>query len=100
MTPKIIDQLVHLYNSKPQTETLGEFLDREIKRSNYFREQVASIFTEREQIRFSYEKTNDELDKRLRKVQEECPHLTSTFTPDPSGNNDSYYTCNICGKIL
>ena len=26
-----------------------------------------------------------------------CKHEQTTYHPDPSGNNDSCYTCNFCG---
>lgn len=33
-------------------------------------------------------------------LQKKCPHWTKTYHPDPSGNNDSFYTCDICDKTL
>ena len=40
------------------------------------------------------------LDERRQLFQSTCPHKDTGFVPDPSGNNDSYYECNVCGKIL
>ena len=40
------------------------------------------------------------LDERRQLFQSTCPHKHTGFVPDPSGNNDSYYECNVCGKIL
>lgn len=29
-----------------------------------------------------------------------CTHIETTFYPDASGNNDSYTSCDLCGKEL
>jgi hypothetical protein len=36
----------------------------------------------------------------LRKEQKKCPHTKTTYHPDPSGNNDSYSECDVCGIQL
>lgn len=33
-------------------------------------------------------------------IQDKCPHYVTTYYPDPSGNNDSETTCDICGKEI
>jgi hypothetical protein len=40
------------------------------------------------------------LESKLAKLQTKCKHEHKTFYPDPSGNNDSYYECDDCGKYL
>lgn len=39
--------------------------------------------------------------EKLREIQIHlrtiCDHSERSFYPDPSGNNDSYYVCDICG---
>lgn len=37
---------------------------------------------------------------RLKAVQERCPHVNTNYTPDASGNNDSFTNCDDCGKYL
>lgn len=34
----------------------------------------------------------------IRDWQKKCEHWSKTYHPDPSGNNDSFYECNVCGK--
>lgn len=34
------------------------------------------------------------------KVQKACSHLATTHHSDPSGNNDSYDQCDICGAYV
>lgn len=36
--------------------------------------------------------------ERLKSCRNQCQHWTRTYHPDPSGNSDSFYECNICGK--
>lgn len=35
--------------------------------------------------------------KDTRYIRSLCKHEKTTYHPDPSGNNDSCYTCDICG---
>ncbi len=34
---------------------------------------------------------------KLRDAQQKCTHSKTTYYPDPSGNNDSYWQCDLCG---
>lgn len=38
------------------------------------------------------------LEKKLTQLQNTCSHSKTTFHSDPSGNNDSFLECEICGK--
>lgn len=40
--------------------------------------------------------TINEIDKEKQELRQLCLHEW-IFHSDPSGNNDSYYECNICG---
>ena len=49
------------------------------------------------------ERHTDELQRlknNMQLVRGNCPHLTTTFHPDASGNNGSYTTCDVCEKEL
>lgn len=35
------------------------------------------------------------INKMKKELRDMCPH-DWTYHPDPSGNNDSYYTCSLC----
>jgi hypothetical protein len=48
----------------------------------------------------NYEKKIKDLKDNIKDWQKKCQHWTRTYHPDPSGNNDSYYSCDICGKEL
>jgi hypothetical protein len=51
------------------------------------------------QARQSYDRIKVIADELEKLVQEKCPHpaMNRSFHPDPSGNNDSYYECGLCG---
>lgn len=42
----------------------------------------------------------EKIHAKMKEVQGKCIHAARTYHPDPSGNSDSYYECNICGKEL
>lgn len=46
------------------------------------------------------QKSSDEIRsfrKRISHLRSLCKHEQTTYHPDPSGNNDSCYTCDSCG---
>ncbi len=57
-------------------------------------------------LRLKLHKERERHDKAVKKLQAAvfdlqengCPHETWSFNPDPSGNNDSYYECDTCGR--
>lgn len=51
-----------------------------------------------EKCKSLYEKKVKSHKQNISKIQKECSHTRETYYPDPSGNNDSSYTCDICGK--
>jgi hypothetical protein len=40
------------------------------------------------------------LKEKLKDIRSKCGHWSRTYHPDPSGNNDSYYSCDTCGKEI
>ena len=36
--------------------------------------------------------------KKIKEIRKKCGHWSETYHPDPSGNNDSCYSCDICGR--
>lgn len=49
-------------------------------------------------LAIEHNKEKTVLEKKIKELQDYCQHLDKTHYPDPSGNNDSHYQCNICGK--
>ena len=52
------------------------------------------------EIRQDYDENLKEIREQIRKIQKSCGHESKKYYPDASGNNDSYYICNICGTAL
>ena len=44
-----------------------------------------------------HERAIAKLNRELVNIRGECKHVKRTYHPDPSGNNDSSYTCDACG---
>lgn len=64
------------------------------------KEQVLNIEIKMEELEQQYRNNLASLREELRDVRENCPHDSRTYHPDPSGNNDSCYTCDACGKEM
>jgi len=47
-----------------------------------------------------YKTKRDALKATLKEAQAKCDHPKTTYHPDPSGNNDSYTECDVCGKEI
>ena len=45
-----------------------------------------------------HEKRAKKLNDELWAIQKQCPHNSTHYEPDPSGNNDSTMECLICGR--
>lgn len=41
-----------------------------------------------------------EVDVKILYTQKRCEHYATIYHPDPSGNSDSYYECDICGATV
>lgn len=51
-----------------------------------------------ERYKLLYEKRVKLHKENIKEIRKQCPHTKETYYPDPSGNNDSSYTCNVCGR--
>ena len=49
-------------------------------------------------LKDEYERCQRKIEVEIRELRKMCSHEDKTYNPDPSGNNDSYYHCNVCGK--
>jgi uncharacterized protein YukE len=47
-----------------------------------------------------HEKRIDKIDREIASLRSRCSHRQRTWHGDPSGGNDSYYRCDICGKEM
>lgn len=72
----------------------------ELKKVESIRASIKSLSSEIEVEHKRHQEKKREIESELKKVRELCQHWTQTYHTDPSGNNDSYSECNICGKYL
>ena len=60
----------------------------------------AEVLAKRKQIikwEQEIETMREQVCSELRELRKRCPHTKTTYHPDPSGNNDSGYSCDLCG---
>lgn len=62
--------------------------------------EASSIRNEMNRVEGEYKKQMDALNKKLAVVKSSCPHLVTSYHPDPSGNSDSYHECEHCEKTM
>lgn len=48
-------------------------------------------------VEAKFQRDVKEIQDKIRAVESRCRHESTTYHPDPSGNSDSFYRCNICG---
>lgn len=44
-----------------------------------------------------YDNNRRTINARIADIRKKCTHPKTTYHPDPSGNNDSCFTCDVCG---
>ena len=47
-----------------------------------------------------YSVTMSGIRKQIEELRNKCSHGNTTYIADPSGNSDSYYVCDDCGKEI
>jgi ribosome biogenesis GTPase A len=52
----------------------------------------------KEEKRKEFEEFIHNLDSCRKSIQSGCDHPTFEYSGDPSGGNDSFHRCDICGK--
>lgn len=64
-----------------------QFQERIIRDAAAIKERERQLRLEKEAIRLAW-----------KQLQKQCKHPNETYHPDPSGNSDSYYECDLCGR--
>jgi len=98
---EVIKRLIeeyNIHNINKLEETLAEHIANQQKAIQRTEFSVSSIEKRKIKEKERHRLAMKELDQELRKVQEECRHLSTTYYPDASGNNDSHVECNHCKK--
>lgn len=91
---RLIDKLFE--GSYPTKDIVKKELDYAYRIANARLKYEQSIATLEKKFREEKMKLKEKLNKDISL----CKHTIRTRHPDPSGNNDSYTSCDICGKEL
>jgi hypothetical protein len=64
-----------------------------------FKRRVHYFERLKEEAEATHHQTIKRLNEEIAKIRKECTHPAETleYNPDPSGNNDTSYTCGVCG---
>lgn len=62
--------------------------------------QLNKIRDEYESLSEKYHTDIQVLQEKVNDIVKACPHESTEYHPDPSGNNDSWSECLVCGKTL
>lgn len=76
----------------------AEKISRAISLVQKIRTGIAAIAAGQDEADKVYERRMKTLAKEMAELRKQCGHWETTFHGDPSGNNDSYNECTICGK--
>ncbi len=89
---KIIDEF------KGDQKDLPVFLETKIKQVSDIENRIKKHHKKKADLYKKQDEQELELEDELKKIQEDCPHLSRSYEPDPSGNHDSHFYCSACGK--
>jgi hypothetical protein len=62
------------------------------------RKKLKSHYIEINELNRKYRKDANSIQKSICEIRKECKHYEIKYYSDPSGNNDSGYVCQLCGK--
>lgn len=83
------DQLVRMIGERDRLNARDAAIRRQVL------DRVERYFTGSEIVKMGCDRIRAEYASQEKAMK--CEHESVTFHPDPSGNNDSGYTCNQCG---
>lgn len=78
----------------------AEFIVSRINQAEQILNDIDVIHKNQNTIDEQYKRQKQDLNAAITKIQNECPHYDTTYYPDPTGNNDSFYECRLCGKEI
>ncbi len=92
ITPQLIQQIM---DSKEDAN--ADYIYSKLREVEDIKVSITRLENERITERNRHTQAIKEINLKVKAIQEKCCHWTRTYHPDPSGNNDSYHTCDICG---
>ncbi len=97
MKNKTIEKLIKNCITDAQRATV---LNKTLSLLAEIRSELLRNTNERHEEDETHKKKIAQIELRLRKIQQKCPHLETTYYPDASGGNDSETRCDLCGAEI
>jgi hypothetical protein len=76
----------------------ADFIADELDAIERTKQDIAAVERKKKLAKERYQKELADIRKEEAEIEKKCKHWVVDYHPDPSGNNDSSDTCNICGK--
>jgi hypothetical protein len=95
----LTQQLVQGIWSSSESPT-AEYIYQKLKEAEDIAKTIHSLEKEQHVERARHEENTKIIKGKIKQLQEKCQHWSRTYHPDPSGNSDSYYTCDTCNKWM
>ena len=95
-----LQKLITEYDAEDpgESRSLAKYMEDRLGEIRSIKNSVASIEIQKSKENDRHEATMRSLDVDLARFRKNCPHISTTYHPDASGNNDSITECNHCGK--
>ncbi len=75
----------------------GQSTVEEMSCDDKMKSLLYAYFEQLEEADAVHVRTIKEINGKIAAVRRSCKHTKTTYHPDASGNNDSWYTCDVCG---
>lgn len=93
---EIIKEIIGKYKG----DNLAEHVHQQLNKIEQTQKKIRLLNQEIQNEDKQHEKKINKIKQKINETQKNCKHLSKMYHPDPSGNNDSFYHCNICDKYL
>lgn len=68
-----------------------------VSNAKEIRRRLQLAYNQLDNAKHVYEEAENKCVLDVAEIRKSCTHPTTTYFPDPSGNNDSYTQCDVCG---
>lgn len=94
---KLVRNILISYYGEAASESIAKEIVDTLDEAMLTNKRVSEIRKAKDDLAETHKKILKEKDLELQAFQKMCKHPLTNYYPDPSGNNDSYTECDICG---
>ena len=91
------DLVKSVSKSCPQGDDFSSYFINKMMLYASIREHLEKLNNKLQKVEMAFKDTKDAIDKSIESHQAVCDHPVTRYYGDPSGGNDSYCRCLICG---